>query len=65
MTRNPGEARDLVGVDEVCALLEVTPDRVQVMVEEGLLDPVEDPGEGAGELRFERGAVIAVRELGG
>jgi hypothetical protein len=34
---------------------------VQVMVEEGLLDPV----EGEGELRFERGAVIAVRELGG
>ena len=52
---------DLVGVDEVCALLEVTPDRVQVMVDEGLLDPV----EGDGELRFERGAVIAVRELGG
>jgi hypothetical protein len=53
--------RDLVGMDEVCALLEVTPDRVQVMVEEGLLDPF----EGDGELRFERGAVIAVRELGG
>jgi hypothetical protein len=53
--------RDLVGVDEVCALLEVTPDRVQVMVDEGLLDPV----DGEGELRFERGAVIAVRELGG
>jgi hypothetical protein len=57
--------RDLVGVDEVCALLEVTPDRVQVMVEEGLLDPVEGSGEGDGKLRFERGAVIAVRELGG
>jgi hypothetical protein len=54
-------SRDLVGMDEVCALLEVTPDRVQMMVEEGLLDPV----EGDGELRFERGAVIAVRELGG
>ena len=53
--------RDLVNMDEVCALLEVTPDRVQVMVEEGLLAPV----EGEGELRFERGAVIAVRELGG
>jgi len=55
------EPRDLVGMDEVCEILEVTPDRVQVMVEEGLLDPV----EGEGELRFERGAVIAVRELGG
>jgi hypothetical protein len=52
---------DLVGMDEVCALLEVTPDRVQVMVDEGLLDPVERDGE----LHFERGAVIAVRELGG
>jgi hypothetical protein len=55
------EPRDLVDMDEVCALLEVTPDRVQVMVEEGLLDPVDHDGE----LRFERGAVIAVRELGG
>jgi hypothetical protein len=55
------EPRDLVGIDDVCSLLEVTPDRVQVMVEEGLLDPV----EGEDELRFERGAVIAVRELGG
>jgi hypothetical protein len=53
--------RDLVSFDEVCALLEVTPDRVQVMVDEGLLDPVERDGE----LHFERGAVIAVRELGG
>ena len=58
---DPNTPQDLVGVDEVCALLEVTPDRVQVMVDEGLLDPV----EGQGELRFERGAVIAVRELGG
>jgi hypothetical protein len=60
MTDAPA-SRDLVGMDEVCALLEVTPDRVQVMVEEGLLDPVERDGE----VRFERGAVIAVRELGG
>jgi hypothetical protein len=58
---DPNVSQDLVGVDEVCALLEVTPDRVQVMVDDGLLDPV----EGDGELRFERGAVIAVRELGG
>jgi len=55
------EPRDLVAMDEVCALLEVTPDRVQVMVDEGLLDPVERDGEP----HFERGAVIAVRELGG
>ena len=58
---DPPRPHDLVGVDEVCALLEVTPDRVQVLVDEGLLEPV----EGHGELRFERGAVIAVRELGG
>jgi len=30
---DPTVPQDLVGVDEVCALLEVTPDRVQVMVD--------------------------------
>jgi hypothetical protein len=58
---DPNAPRDLVGIDEVCTLLEVTPDRVQVMVDEGLLDPIDD----GGVVRFERGAVIAVRELGG
>ena len=55
-----GAPDDLIGVDEASALLEVTPDRVAVMVEEGLLTPVGD-----GDRRFRRGEVLAVRELGG
>jgi len=52
---------DLIGIEEAAALLEVTPDRVQVMIEGGLLDPV----GGRGGTRFYRGEVIAARELGG
>jgi hypothetical protein len=52
---------ELIGVEETCALLEVTPDRIQVMVEDGLLTPVGGPGEP----RFYRGEVVAARELGG
>jgi hypothetical protein len=55
-----GTPDDLIGVDEASALLEVTPDRVGVMVEEGLLTPVGD-----GDRQFRRGEVLAVRELGG
>jgi hypothetical protein len=52
---------DLIGMNEVTALLEVTEDRVQVMIDGGLLNPVGGPGEP----RFYRGEVIAARELGG
>jgi hypothetical protein len=52
---------DLIGLSEVAALLEVTEDRVQVMIDGGLLNPVGAPGEP----RFYRGEVIAARELGG
>jgi hypothetical protein len=52
---------DLIGLSEVAALLEVTEDRVQVMIDGGLLNPVGGPGEP----RFYRGEVIAARELGG
>jgi hypothetical protein len=52
---------DLIGINEVTALLEVAEDRVQVMIEGGLLNPV----GGSGEPRFYRGEVIAARELGG
>ncbi len=52
---------DLIGLGDVAALLEVTEDRVQVMIDGGLLNPVGGPGE----LRFYRGEVIAARELGG
>ena len=52
---------DLVDLEEAARLLEVSPDRVMVLVEEGLLDAVTD----AGDLRFDRGEVVALRELGG
>ena len=56
-----GQPGDLIGVEEACGLLEVSPDQVQVMIDGGLLNPVGGPGE----LRFNRGDVIAARELGG
>jgi hypothetical protein len=55
-----GAPDELIGVDEASTLLEVTPDRVEVMVEEGLLSPVGD-----GPRRFRRAEVLAARELGG
>jgi hypothetical protein len=61
MANTPFDPAELVGVEEAARLLEVAPDRVQVMVDEGLLVPEDGPGE----LRFPRGEVIALRELGG
>jgi hypothetical protein len=55
-----GSPDDVVSADEASALLEVTRDRVDVMVTEGLLTPL-----GEGELRFSRAEVLAARELGG
>jgi hypothetical protein len=55
-----GASDEVVGIDEASALLEVTPDRIEVMVAEGMLTPVGD-----GELRFARAEVLAARELGG
>jgi hypothetical protein len=55
-----GAPDEVVGVDEASALLEVTPDRIEVMVSEGMLTPL-----GEGELRFARAEVLAARELGG
>jgi hypothetical protein len=56
-----GGPDSLIGVDEAAELLEVTPDRVFVMVEEGLLSPAgeSDPPQ------FRRAEVIALSELGG
>ena len=48
MSGTPFDPAELVGIAEASELLEVTPDRVQVMVDEGLLVPA----EGEGELRF-------------
>jgi Glycosyl transferase family 2 len=61
MSETPSDPAELVDAHEASVLLEVTPDRIQVMVDEGLLVPV----EGAGDPRFPRGEVIALRELGG
>ena len=58
MTEGPAS---LIGVDEAADLLEVTPDRVSVMVEEGLLVPADD----SDPPRFHRADVIALSELGG
>jgi hypothetical protein len=59
-SRDPGA---LIGVDEAAELLEVARDRVQVMVEEGLLTPIDEGGVGGP--RFRRAEVIALSELGG
>jgi DNA-binding transcriptional MerR regulator len=48
-------------LDQAAALLEVTPDRIQVLVDEGLLDPL--PGDGP--RRFDPEQVRAVHDLGG
>jgi hypothetical protein len=58
---SPEELDDLIGVEEASRMLEVAPDRVQVMVEEGLLTPAEG-GDGN---QFLRAEVLAVREIGG
>ena len=58
--RGTGTPDDLVGAEEAAGLLEVAPDRIEVMVAEGLLTPVGD-----GELRLSRSEVLAARELGG
>ena len=55
-----GAPDDLIGAEEASALLEVAPDRIAMMVSEGMLTPVGD-----GELQFTRAEVIAARELGG
>jgi hypothetical protein len=55
-----GAPDELIGAEEASALLEVAPDRIEVMVSEGLLTAVGD-----GELRFLRSEVLAARELGG
>ncbi len=52
---------DLVSTEEAVRLLEVAPSRIQVMVDEGLLTPVDQ----GGERRFRRGEVLALRDLGG
>ncbi len=59
--KRSAESGDLITAAEAGAILEVTPDRIDVMVEEGLLVPVDV----SGERRFPRAEVTALRELGG
>jgi len=58
--QEPGRPDDTVDAEEASALLEVPPDRIDVLVQEGLLTPVGD----AEERRFRRSEVLAVRDLG-
>ena len=58
--QEPPSPDDMVDAQEASALLEVSADRVDVLVEEGLLTAL---GAG-GERRFRRSEVLAVRELG-
>ena len=51
---------DMLDAEEASVLLEVPPDRVDVLVDEGLLTQLGD-GE---ERRFRRSEVLAVRDLG-
>jgi hypothetical protein len=53
---------DQIDLEEASVILEVTPDRVQAMVEEGLLPTAGGTGTG---MRFERAEVLAVRQMGG
>lgn len=56
-----GRLDEVIGLEEASALLEVTLDRVQILIDGGLLNPIGGPGE----LRFYRGEVVAARDLGG
>ena len=56
-----GDPNELIDADEASRLLEVTPDRIHAMVDEGMLTPAGD----GDDLRFSRGEVIAARMQGG
>lgn len=52
----------VIGPDEASELLEVPPTQIPVLVEEGLLTPVDDGSGGTG---FVRAEVLAARLQGG
>ena len=56
----PTGSDELLDAEAASALLEVPTDRIDVLVEEGLLTPLGD----AGARRFRRSEVLAVRDLG-
>ena len=49
---------ETIGLGEAAEILQVTPDRVRALVEQGLLDPVDGD-------RFDPAQVRAVHDLGG
>lgn len=55
-------ADDVIGVGEASELLEVPPAQVGVLVDDGVLTPVDD---GAGGTGFSRAEVMAARLMGG
>ena len=52
---------DVVDAETAARMLEVTPDRIDVLVADGLLDPVPDRGDRV----FSVASVVAVRSQGG
>lgn len=59
-----GDLGDEVGIEAAARMLEVAPEQVRAMADEGLLTPVK-PIDDAGELWFSRAEVLAARNLGG
>ena len=56
-----GPADDLLDIDAASEVLGVPADRVQILVEQGLLNPEDD----AGSHLFRRAELLALREQGG
>jgi hypothetical protein len=55
-------ADDVIDAQEAARLLEVTSEQIPVMVDEGILTPVDD---GRGATGFARSEVMAARLMGG
>lgn len=55
-------AHDVIDAEQARKILEVPAEQIGVMVEEGMLNPIDDGHGGTG---FARSEVVAVRMLGG
>ena len=55
-------AEDVIDAQEAARLLEVSSEQIPVMVDEGILTPVDD---GRGATGFARSEVLAARLIGG
>ena len=58
--RFPQDTQDAISLTEAAQLLEVSPDRIAVMVDEGLLTPGPDAAN-----PYSRAETLALRNLGG